>query len=254
MTDYTLHLTEQQAGEVSLACEILARLRMGQIDMALRELPLDRPMDYEQEQYVSNYLRSLYRRDGKRLDDVSWDLHQVIRHRLAWDRAREYGLVNPDGSRNWNEMMGVIYDEPLPMGSEPLAKIEKWAKSYDMRPLSDYEIDEEGYYEEGDVQRLWSAWQAARAQSGQGTEPVAEVVSGYSGDPDTRGDKALKAINLSQCVVGDKLYRDHNGEHELIATLLPADPLSEDVGNEDAVCYWKPTGLTRPQPPKSKEG
>lgn len=36
--------------------------------------------------------------------------------------------------------------------------------------------------------------------------PVAEVVSGYSGDPDTRGDKKLRVLDLSQCEIGDKLY------------------------------------------------
>lgn len=37
--------------------------------------------------------------------------------------------------------------------------------------------------------------------------PVAEVVPGYSGDPDTRGNLSLKTIDLSRCSVGDKLYR-----------------------------------------------
>lgn len=123
--DYTLHLTEKQAAEISHASEILARLRMGQIDMALRELPLAEPMHYEQEQYVAGYLKSLYRKDGKRADGAAWDLHQVIRHRLAWDRAYRDGIVKPGERRNWPEMMGVIYDDPLPMGGEPLARIEK---------------------------------------------------------------------------------------------------------------------------------
>jgi|SRR5690554_935521 len=122
---YTLHLTEKQAAEISHACEILARLRMGQIDMALRELPLETPMEYEQEQYVSNYLRSLYRPGGIRVDEYAWDLHQVIRHRLAWDRAYRDGIVNPGDARDWSQMMGVIYDEPLPMSNEPLAKMER---------------------------------------------------------------------------------------------------------------------------------
>lgn len=124
MTDYTLHLTEKQAAEISHACEILARLRMGQIDMALRELPLDKPMEYEQEQYVSNYLRSLYRPDRIRIDDAAWDLYQVIRHRLAWDRAYSKGIIKPGDPRKWPEMMGVMYDEPMQMGDEPMAKIE----------------------------------------------------------------------------------------------------------------------------------
>lgn len=124
MSDYTLHLTQKQAAEISHACEILARLRMGQIDMALRELPLDKPMEYEQEQYVRNYLRTLYRPGGRRIDDAAWDLYQVIRHRLAWDRAYAEGIVKPNEPRKWPKMMGVVYDEPMQMGDEPLAKIE----------------------------------------------------------------------------------------------------------------------------------
>ena len=125
MTDYTLHLTEKQAGEISLACEILARLRMGQIDMALRELPLAESLDYWNERVIENVLKPLYRKDGKRAGCAAWDLHQIIRHRLAWDRAYRDGIVKPGDARDWNQMMGVIYDEPLPMGGEPLAKIER---------------------------------------------------------------------------------------------------------------------------------
>ena len=128
MTDYTLTITEKQAQEISRACEILARLQMGQIDMALRELPLDKPLDYQQQLYIENYLESLYRQDGERYDSVAWDLYQVVRHRLAWDRAIAAGEVKPNGRRNWGTMMGVIYDEPLRMGGEPLAGIEKVEK------------------------------------------------------------------------------------------------------------------------------
>lgn len=124
MTNYSLHITQKQAAEISHACEILARLRMGQIDMALRELPLDKPMEYEQERYISNYLSSLYHQDGRHLHQVLWDLHQVIRHRLAWDRAYAEGIVTPGEPRRWPEMMGVMYDEPMQVGDEPLAKIE----------------------------------------------------------------------------------------------------------------------------------
>jgi len=123
--DYTLHLTEKQAAEISHASEILARLRMGQIDMALRELPLAESLDYWNERTIENVVKPLYRKDGQRADCAAWDLHQVIRHRLAWDRAIAAGEVEPGGRRNWDTMMGVIYDEPLPMGGEPLARIEK---------------------------------------------------------------------------------------------------------------------------------
>ncbi len=125
MTGYTLTVNEKQAGEISLACEILARLRMGQVDMALRELPLEGRLDYWNERVIENVLKPLYRKDGKRSDCAAWDLHQVIRHRLAWDRAYRDGIVKPGDARDWNRMMGVIYDSPLTMGDEPLAKIER---------------------------------------------------------------------------------------------------------------------------------
>lgn len=37
--------------------------------------------------------------------------------------------------------------------------------------------------------------------------PVAGVESGYSGDPDTRGDKVLRPIDLSECELGEFVYR-----------------------------------------------
>jgi len=47
----------------------------------------------------------------------------VIRHRLSWDRAYESGEIEKGERRKWPEMMGVNFDEPMKMGSEPLAVI-----------------------------------------------------------------------------------------------------------------------------------
>ncbi|WP_289101045.1 hypothetical protein [uncultured Marinobacter sp.] len=56
----------------------------------------------------------------------------------------------------------------------------------------------------------WEVWHEAveyvRAQSGQGAEPVAKIVSGYSGDPDTWNDLEIKPLDLSGCKVNDLLY------------------------------------------------
>ncbi len=56
----------------------------------------------------------------------------------------------------------------------------------------------------------WEVWQEAveyvRAQSVQGAEPVAKIVSGYSGDPDTWNDLEIKPLDLSGCKVNDLLY------------------------------------------------
>ena len=54
---------------------------------------------------------------------TAWDLHAVIRHRLAWDRAKAEGVT--DGTkREWPAMMQVSYDEPMKHSEEPLAKME----------------------------------------------------------------------------------------------------------------------------------
>ena len=56
----------------------------------------------------------------------------------------------------------------------------------------------------------WEVWHEAveyvRTQSGQGAEPVAKIVSGYSGDPDTWNDLEIKPLDLSGCKVNDLLY------------------------------------------------
>jgi len=43
---------------------------------------------------------------------IAWDLQQVIRHRLAWDR-------NPKGG------IQVSFDDPLKSSREPLASIKR---------------------------------------------------------------------------------------------------------------------------------
>lgn len=37
-------------------------------------------------------------------------------------------------------------------------------------------------------------------------KPIAKIVSGYSGDPDTRDSKEIQALNLKESEIGDSLY------------------------------------------------
>ena len=53
---------------------------------------------------------------------ISYDLIQVIRQYLAWDKL---GLNPETDARIWPKMLGVHYDDPLKVSEEPLAKIEK---------------------------------------------------------------------------------------------------------------------------------
>lgn len=143
MTIYTLTITERQAYALSSACEILARLGMGQTRDALERLPLAAERDYSRWHktleivehllsehtigHVDGWRASLgiKSQDASEESRIAWDLYQVIRHRIAWDRAADEGLVNEDGSRNWPEMMGVNYDEPMQVSAEPLARMER---------------------------------------------------------------------------------------------------------------------------------
>ena len=55
-----------------------------------------------------------------------FDLYEVIRHKLSWERAVEKGIIeSEDSPRNFTEMMTVNYDKPFMWGNEPLAKIER---------------------------------------------------------------------------------------------------------------------------------
>ena len=55
--------------------------------------------------------------------DTLWDLHQVLRHRLAWDAAYAAGRIKPGAPRNWADMLSHDFDEPLRYGPEPLATV-----------------------------------------------------------------------------------------------------------------------------------
>ena len=123
MSKYTLTLTARQAAEISSACEIVARLQMGQADMALRELPGGQPKDYDALREIQQMIERLVPAKIESGDSIAWDLYQVIRHRLSWDREIERGNIERGEPRNWSIMMGVSFDEPMKMGSEPLAVI-----------------------------------------------------------------------------------------------------------------------------------
>jgi hypothetical protein len=131
MRTYTITVTERQAAELQEACELLARIKIGQIDHAIERLPgfYDR-RDWEQVHATRHEIQRLANTlmpeaTKRREDGIAWDLYQVIRHRLSWDRAHDLGVIQPGEPRKWPEMMGVSYDEPLAMSGLPLATIKE---------------------------------------------------------------------------------------------------------------------------------
>lgn len=138
---YTLTLTAEQAGVIDEALETRARLGVGQFSHAMDHLPLkefypdgwaddmrkigDMLAEYTLE-HVDGLRRSLSIHHSRvRLHaKIAWEMHTVIRRRLAWDRAVSEGLVaSIDSPRNWKEMHGVSYDDPQQISGIPLPKI-----------------------------------------------------------------------------------------------------------------------------------
>jgi len=142
MKKYKVELTEKQLSTLSAACEILARLGIGQWRGAFDRLPLSKNIewsDYHEDidaigKVISKYMISkidgyhsslgIIHDDVSESSKVAWDLYQSFRHELAWDYAIEKGWVESrESERNWNEMMGVHYDAPFKTSDQPLAKI-----------------------------------------------------------------------------------------------------------------------------------
>lgn len=139
---YAITITKQQAHTLSIACEILARLGIGQFRDALEWLPVKQwraPGWNEDMDTIGRILSShmignidgyrsnlgMHHKDVCKTAQIAWDMYQVIRHQLAWDRAIAEGTVNPGEPRKWPEMMQVHYDTPSKVSTEPLATMER---------------------------------------------------------------------------------------------------------------------------------
>lgn len=141
MKQYKLILNERQLIAISSACEIVCRLKSGQWSMAVESCEDERGnhlFDWDLVKQIEDIIKPRmgleYNQSwgiGKNESaDILWDIHQVLRHQISWDRAREQGHVSQEGNaRNWSKMWGVSYDEPMQFSKEPLLKIEKIAGS-----------------------------------------------------------------------------------------------------------------------------
>jgi len=131
---YTLSLTEHQLRLIDAACEACSRVAMGQwgdvlhfchdrhgapiftweLVQSIEDLTKPRMGLAKNESFVVGRLAEA---------DILWDIHQVVRYRLAWDAAYATGRITPGQPRQWAEMLSRDFDEPLRYGSEPLATV-----------------------------------------------------------------------------------------------------------------------------------
>ena len=141
---YTITVTEDQAKCIQDATELLSRIMGGQWNEIGDWLPLRKDMDYEeyhQDMDIIGAILSKHMKDGidgrsasfgvgcphlHRYHDIAWDLCRVIKHHTSWQYAMEQGWVEDFNSpRDWTNMLGCAYDEPMVFGVEPLAKMER---------------------------------------------------------------------------------------------------------------------------------
>lgn len=141
---YSIEVSEAQAQVIARACDLLSRVESGQWTVAYDALPRDPDVSWDHWHECRDQIKLIMKtilKDG--IDgvassfgvgssatppstDIAWDIHQSIRHRLAWDSAIESGIVSSiDDNRDWRQMMGVAYDPPMRFGPEPLPKIER---------------------------------------------------------------------------------------------------------------------------------
>lgn len=125
---YQIELTEDQLRLISMACDTVSRLGIGQWREIMYHLPLAKIDNYEEyhstlrlidnllSKYmidnVDGYSSNIGIYNAKEYSRALYDIHQVIRNKLAWDKAKLMGIT--DGhTRNHGLMITVDYDEPI---------------------------------------------------------------------------------------------------------------------------------------------
>lgn len=138
MKKFQIKVNEEQLREIIHALEVVARLNIGQLDMAL-DCCLDENgnshiVPYDTCKQIESMVKPLmglshsssYGVGKFEKTDMIWDMYEVFRHHHSWQRAIDNGIVDSMNSkRDWNSMMSVNYDEPMQWNKKvSLAKIQ----------------------------------------------------------------------------------------------------------------------------------
>lgn len=122
---YTLEVNDEQAKVISLALDIFSRMEGGQLEWVFSMIPWKYYDKFESAKPMLRELQLLLTgmQNGNlgigNVSDsarIAFDLHQIIRHRLAWDREPQGGI-------------SIFFDPPMKWGSQPLATMEQIHKN-----------------------------------------------------------------------------------------------------------------------------
>lgn len=126
---YQVELSEEQVELISKACEMVARIHMGQLDMVADVVTARTPTErfielkdrlLEIEPLITGMHKHAYY--GIRSDQIedkarqAFDLYQTFRHRMAWDRTPEGGMFTQ-------------FDEPFHLSTQQSLPIIKEIKT-----------------------------------------------------------------------------------------------------------------------------
>ena len=141
---YTITVTENQARIIAKACDILARIHIGQVECVADEfMTRDDYLDlYEKFKDIHATItgsrnggpsisNSTVHEDGK----TAWDICQIIKHRLLHNNS------HPESDQTAKH--NVYYNEPLQCGKENLPTMNYSETLYEFRqkyPFKPYEI------------------------------------------------------------------------------------------------------------------
>lgn len=143
MSNYKLVCNEQQLQIISSACELYARLMMGQFNAIMFNVLAHLDIPSERYREIDDLLddagKKVWDRHGghpgihsQMMPDaarVAWDLHAVVRQLLAFQG-------NPEGG------IGVNFDNPRQSSQEPLPEVRPTGDAPDPRPCKERLRDE----------------------------------------------------------------------------------------------------------------
>ena len=123
---YTIKVNKDQLHLIQQSLEVMSRLKSGQVGIAMSEAYPQLSWDDKEE--IEKEVRSKvfpelpphsYYGVGSKIEEISdcFDMIQVIRHKLSWDRLKEEGKDRP-------EFFGRQYDTPMKFGKHSLIEVE----------------------------------------------------------------------------------------------------------------------------------
>lgn len=124
MSLYVIRATRKQVNVMRQALECYARMKFGQIDVAIEEAITPRWVKPDRQGVVElcDRIKKILYPDGVvRQEDpeatAAWDIMTTLRCRVAWDELQESGKDGPD-------YLAAPYTPPLRRGEDPLPYID----------------------------------------------------------------------------------------------------------------------------------